>query len=399
MSKLIVEVCEIKEIKQHNNADSLELVVVKGFQCVTKKGQFKVGDKVVYIPPYSLLTKELSDKMGVTNYLSWQTKEDENKNKVTCYDLGGRTRVAELRGEPSFGILIPCPDNSWEIGKDVAEYYGIKKYTPPFRDVAADAATEVFGFHPYSEIENLRHFPEIFEKGEEIIATEKIHGTNCRVGYCEQYINDLPADIFMAGSMQYRRKIPRVVLKPGQSFPLIEFSQSMHFDYGDSEGYYTDESLLAMNRYWNPLALENVRDLLRHLRRKAKNVVLFGEVFGSSVQKGFAYGNNGKISFRAFDISLDSQYMQIDEFQEFCDLFKVPTVPIIYRGPYDFEVLKKLANGQTTVTDQKQIKEGLVIRPSKEKTHPKIGRVIMKLIGDDYMKVKESGKVSDYTEA
>ena len=31
-------------------------------------------------------------------------------------------------------------------------------------------------------IENLRNFPDILQNGEEIIVTEKLHGTNSRIG-------------------------------------------------------------------------------------------------------------------------------------------------------------------------------------------------------------------------
>ena len=62
MSTLIVDVNEVKEILPHNNADSLEIVNIKGWQVVVQKGQFVSGDLGVYFPPDSLLTEELANR-------------------------------------------------------------------------------------------------------------------------------------------------------------------------------------------------------------------------------------------------------------------------------------------------------------------------------------------------
>ena len=40
-SSLIVEVCEIKDIKEHPHADLLEVAIIKGWECITKKGEYK----------------------------------------------------------------------------------------------------------------------------------------------------------------------------------------------------------------------------------------------------------------------------------------------------------------------------------------------------------------------
>ena len=45
-----VEVKEITAIIPHNNADLLEICMLGGWPCITKKGQYSVGQKVVYFP-------------------------------------------------------------------------------------------------------------------------------------------------------------------------------------------------------------------------------------------------------------------------------------------------------------------------------------------------------------
>ena len=160
-STLIVEVCNIREILEHPNAHSLELAVVKGWECIVSKGRYKVGDLVVYIPVDSVLPIELGDRLGVRNYLG-----GKNNDRVRC---------AKLRGVVSYGLLIDNEEN-WEVGTDVREHYGITKYEPPLRAKDGDAAPDDPMFSKYTDIENIRNFPDIFKEGEKVVVTEKIDG-------------------------------------------------------------------------------------------------------------------------------------------------------------------------------------------------------------------------------
>jgi RNA ligase (TIGR02306 family) len=53
MSKHEVLVVEVVEVKEHPNADALEVVKISGYDytIVTKKGEFKVGDLGVFVEP------------------------------------------------------------------------------------------------------------------------------------------------------------------------------------------------------------------------------------------------------------------------------------------------------------------------------------------------------------
>ena len=48
MSKCIVDVCKIKNIFPHENADRLEIAEVKGWKCVVPKGRYKKRDEQEY---------------------------------------------------------------------------------------------------------------------------------------------------------------------------------------------------------------------------------------------------------------------------------------------------------------------------------------------------------------
>ena len=249
MSSLIVEVSRIDKVLPHPNADLLELAHIKGWQCVVPKGKYAAGSRVTYVPIDSVLPADLSDRLGITKYLS-----------------NGRVRCAKLRGEPSFGVIIDLEDPSWPEGADVREHYGITKYVPPLKPSAGDAAEPHPLFVSYTDVENLRNFPGVFVQGEEVVVTEKLHGTNCRVGLVEGEL--------MAGSMEVRRKRPEAG--------------------GD-----------ASNTYWFPVTLSGVTDLLAELAGTgAGQAILFGEVFGSKVQN-LHYGHTGRLGFAAFDLLVD----------------------------------------------------------------------------------------------
>lgn len=164
MSSLVVKVVKIDDVKTHTGSDFLDLIIVGGWQCVVKRGEYKSGDLVVYFPPDTVLSQTWTDTFGVTTYCS------------KC-DQGMRIKQAKLRGEPSFGLLVKCPDATWEIGKDVAEFYGAKKYEAPVLGKQGDILGNRHPlFDKFTDIENMRNYPTIFQDGEEVICTEKIHG-------------------------------------------------------------------------------------------------------------------------------------------------------------------------------------------------------------------------------
>jgi len=149
MSSLIVEVCEVNDVTEHDNADSLELVHVKGWQVCAQVGQHAKGSVVVYVPPDAVLPEQLSDAIGVTQYCSPAFP----KNADGTRDPGMRVKVAKLRGQPSYGLLMPIPDgNEWGVGTDVAKYYGITKYEPPPRPATGDIVADEAGFEHYWEL-------------------------------------------------------------------------------------------------------------------------------------------------------------------------------------------------------------------------------------------------------
>lgn len=99
MATFEVKVKKIRAIEPHDNADALEIAVIDGYMSIVKKGQYKPGDLVAYIPEASVLPVDLLKQLGFWN---------EEKGRGTLSGTkGDRVKAAKLRGILSTGILIP----------------------------------------------------------------------------------------------------------------------------------------------------------------------------------------------------------------------------------------------------------------------------------------------------
>ena len=105
----------ISEIKEIPGAQNIEVAQVLGWQCVVKKGEFKAGDKIIYIEVDSVVP----DKPEF---------EFLRERKF-------RIRTIKLRGQISQGLVIPLKGTSIgheiPVGTDVTGYLGITKYLSP----------------------------------------------------------------------------------------------------------------------------------------------------------------------------------------------------------------------------------------------------------------------------
>lgn len=341
MSTIRTEVVTLSDVRPHPNADALDLGTVKGWQMVLKKGIYKSGDKAVYFEAGSQMPAALAERLGVANFLQHRSNIDGERVLVV-----GQVK---LRGEPSFGLIVPLEDPDVAVGTDLAATYGVVKFRPPVKTTAGDADSDDPRFPAYTDVENMRSFVDVLVPGEPVEATEKLHGTNCRVGFVREESGDVR---YMAGSRALRRKDP-------------------------------GEDLREHNTYWRPLTLAPVAALLGALADSgATQAVLYGEVFGRGVQS-YDYGTGAR-QFRAFDLMVDGKYVDRAVFRERCAAHGVETVPVIWEGPYGVDAIRAVADGPSLVGG-KHGREGVVVRPLVERTDPRIGRVVLKWIADSYL--------------
>lgn len=398
MSQFTCEVVRVK-IEPHPNADAIEIARVGDFQSIVRKGQVRDGDLAVYIPEQAVVPEWLLRQMNL-----W----DEAKQKGGLHGAAGnRVKAIKLRGVLSQGLILPgnCGDDAnpdivvvsanrsennvpefvpatvdpigvWEArgfseGDDVAEFLGVTKYEPalPSHMRARIIGVDYDATHGY-DFDNLKKKPTLFEDGEDVVITEKIHGTFIQVGV-------VPSSA--ANEKYYGGRV--IVSSKGMG------AKGFVLDHNDET-----------NLYAQAAKKHNLFDIM--LGRMGpladvagKPVFLMGEVFGRTlngkdVQDGMSY-NDEPLAFRAFDICVGNrgveQYMTHNEFRTFCDLNGVPRVPVLYRGPYSKKVVLDYTDGFTTLADKQQIREGVVVKSAVEARNPHYGRKIAKSVSEAYL--------------
>lgn len=337
------------EVKSHENADALDIAQVGLFQSIIRKGSFVDGELAVYIPEASICPPEVLKACGLWDDLNQIGKlSGANKDRV---------KAIKLRGVLSQGILMKIPEGvSWAEGQDVAEELGITKYVPEipahfFKNGQPKIAGAFDGFTPKFDVENIKANKNAYELGEEILITEKIHGTCCVIGCFTKSILEqrgLNVDNLYNGQVYVGTK--RLT------------SRGIVFDPNDEGCVYgvvpKEMGLLD----WLIEYTQELDTLLRTLIGGVSSVCLIGEIFGQGIQKGFLYGQEGR-TFRGFDvwvsmISTPSMFAPVRLKQLPKD--KVPWVPVLYEGPYSKELLE--LNAGMSTFDPKQIREGIVLR-------------------------------------
>lgn len=128
----------ISEIRNHPNADKLDIAIIDGWQLVTAKDNgFKEGDIVIYCEIDSWIPNE------VAPFLS-KGKEPREYNGVK----GERLRSIKLRGELSQGLILPLSVLRMEIGYplgcDVSGVLNIQKWERPMNPQLAGQAKGYF---------------------------------------------------------------------------------------------------------------------------------------------------------------------------------------------------------------------------------------------------------------
>jgi len=350
MSTNFIEIVQIDAVKAHPNADKLELACIRGSETAIQKGSFVAGDIVIFFPPDMLIPEHVGELLGVKKYLKHSIMDGFKRQ---C-----RVSACRLRGEPSYGFIIPYSHaptkEAVPVGTNVDHWFDAQKYVPPVRTGCEESERDDARFHQYTGIEKYDRYPEAIAPGTPVRITEKIHGTNSRVG-----IIQTPAGEFewMAGSHRVRRRRPE------------EGKRSL---------------------YWSPLDNPKLAELITALHDGVHSVIVFGEIYGGTVQD-MDYGVPGCTGYRVFDISIDGKYADWSLVLSACQQCGIELVPLLYEGPFSHELVKEHTYGPTTLATREEIKtsfkdrEGCVITPLTETFYaPTGGRLILKSVSADY---------------
>jgi intein/homing endonuclease len=302
-TKLIVPIVKIGKVKQHPNASMLSVAVVGGYQVVSglvedpkgeivktfakgqvdEKGkripvssngtewfiesrdgvktpvkeveevrfsfQHKEGDMVVYFQADTILTDEWADKFNVKALLK----------------TGNRVGKIALRGEPSFGLIVAVPEEMksiWKEGDNVAEYFSAVKYEPPVKTSCGDSAAYDSEIDPFfdkfTDIQNGRIFTDVFVPGEEVVASEKVHGclhSDTKVMMANG--EEVPISTLIVGDIVLAYKgegefVPRKVINVIHRAPVAS-QKWLKLSFGERFVVCTEDHLfMTENRGWVP---------------------------------------------------------------------------------------------------------------------------------------------------
>lgn len=321
-----VEVVEVK-LEPHPDPEVVNLAVVRvgGYSVCVRTQDWAPGVLGAFIPPDSVVPATEQFKFLGDNR---------------------RIRVKRLRGQLSQGLLVPAPAGT-EVGDDVAEILGVTRYDPPGTGLGGQnetgppgLLTQVYDVEPY-----LKYGKDLLVEGEEIVVTEKIHGANYRVTWW--------ADRLWVGSRHHWKR--------------LEENQTQGF---------------SGNQWWK--ALEEYSNRIPRFLRRYPGITLYGEMYGSV--QSLKYGHSsGAVSLAFFDIlSIEGFWTEKDRIDQF-SVFNIPAVPILYQGPYSDELVRSLANGPSMIPGANHMREGIVIRPYTFREDYRIGKVVLKLISDDFL--------------
>lgn len=335
MSTHQINIIEIAEVLPHENAERLEVIPVNGWQAISAKGNFKPGDRAVYIEP---------DYMVPTDHPEFSFLAKEGKTHH-------RLKAVRLRGKLSFGLLIPVPETLRDrpTGANVMEDLGIRRYVPPPPRMSGESLGNMQSLPeaewplvhaPKFDIETYQRYAHVIQPGEPVVITEKIHGANARYVYHE--------GIFYMGSRNRWLK-----------------SDADHI--------------------WSRAVTPAIRDWCQ----MNPSNVLYGEVYGPVQSLKYGLTQPKFVAFATY------RYGSWDDLLVLFSYLKsvgtaVPHVPVLYEGPFDEAKMKELAEQDSVVAQEKgHMMEGVVVVPQQERFHADIGRVALKHISNRYWEFKD----------
>jgi RNA ligase (TIGR02306 family) len=353
-------------IVPHPNADKIELAIVGDYRSIVPKGRYVTGDLAVYIPEQSIVPNNIITELDLEDKLSGGEKN--------------RVKAIRLRGVVSQGLIYPLR-KGWREGQDVAEELGIRKWEPVLpanmRGRAVGVAQHITVNY---DIENIKKHNNLLQEGEQVVVTEKIHGTFAQFGY-------IPRRLFES----YLYMGCYTVTSKGLG------GRGVLLDYCDDANVYARVG--RDKRYELGVKLPCIKAEYKNLIGD-EPIYILGEIYGPSIQKGFSYGLTGdEIDFRAFDIAFGIRssltYLDDDIFSNICNDYEIPCVPWVYRGPYSKDNLVAWNSGKETISGKAlHIREGCVVKPLEERRDDRAGRVILKSVSDAYL--LRNGDTTEY---
>lgn len=338
MERKLASVQRVQEILTIANADAIELVRLLGWQCVTKKGEFAVGDKGVFfeidaVPPDTAPFRFL-----------WTPKTHVGPEPF-ARPPKFRIRTLRLRGALSQGLLLPLSE--FELGQvaegeDLTAALGVGKYEPPVPVGMGDWRAPFPPLVPKTDEMRVQSVPTVLDelRNRPYVITLKYDGTSAT--FC--------------------------IDKRDDSFHACGRNHSI---------------ANGPNLYWQVARRYDIESVLR----RAPHLALQGEIVGPGMQKNpLELRALSLFVFNVFD-SARGAFLDHDHAQAFLRDNGLPAVETLETGDAFADTQAELlarAEGKYPGTTNER--EGIVIRPQQETFSQALGgRLSFKAISNAFL--------------
>jgi len=351
----LASVQEISGIKPIEGADLIEIAIIKGWQCVVKKGEFTPGDRCVYF--------EVDSYLPLDGRYEFLRKNSYRNNE--WMGEGFRIKTITLRGQISQGLVLKLSEfpelegMGAAIGADVTAALSVRKWEQPeyAGNMGITIGDKPHGI-PTTDETRLQSMPEFIDafRGKPYYITTKLDGTSCTV-----YVKGGAVGVC-----------------------------------GRNDEYKEDPQTSSM---WEWVYRTGLKDRLISL---GEDIALQGEFCGAGIQKNRL--KLKELSLFIFDIvKLDDggKRAGLKEIQSLCEKLQIDMVPVEEAGD-DFnytvdELLQKASGKYASGLD----KEGIVVRTqdmgsaafkvTKEDgtTGDAVRRLSFKVINNDFLRKEE----------
>lgn len=305
MTRKLASIQRVLALHPIPTADAIELAQINGWQCVVKKGDFKVGDLGMYleidaVPP---------DRPMFDFLMKGQKRS-----------ASFRIRTMRLRGALSQGLLMPLalfPECGSDEGADVTDILGVHKYEPPAPDGMGDYRGPFPALVAKTDEIRIQSFPDLLEelRGLPYVCTLKCDGTSSTFCMWEDSFHVC-----------------------GRNHSIVE----------------------SENIFWIVARRYNLPEVMMEY----PHLALQGEVVGPGIQKNRMGLKSVELrAFNLYDMHL-GQPLDHDECFTFYDKHNIPAAPVVEEGDcfsHSMESLLQLAEGY--YPDTKNEREGIVVRP------------------------------------
>ena len=350
----LASIQRIIAINEIPNADKIESVVVLGWNCIVKKGEFKVGDLCVYFEPDSLLYP----------HPIWDDFLEKKKYRIRTMKMKATVSQGLVLGTDIIETLNPKARVKIIEGTDVTDVLNVKHYDPTDK-------------------------PEVITKSDSKVKNFLMRFSICRKVFHHLYgkkSGGFPTHLVSKTDETNIQSIPYILTNnTGRRFYISEKLEGQNGNYIFSLKKGLLNRLLKRTEFivcshhirksptyekcsWWDIAVQYdiEKKLTEHHKKYGIYLAVQGEIIGDRIQNNI-YKISG-YDFYVFNVKdlTNNRYFDLEEKREFCEETGLNLVPIIHENfvissYHTPQLLLDMSNGRSEL-NKKTKREGFVVR-------------------------------------